>query len=169
MMHKNEMMKYFEIINERLKQKELTGEICLFGGAVMCLVFESRTSTKDIDALFAPTTEIYQIIKNIADEYHLPVDWLNPAVKGFVSSNHDIRLFKKLSNLDIFAASLHYMFAMKCLAARADSKDFEDITFLINRLNIKTMDEALRILEKYYPQKQILPRTQYVLEELLRM
>jgi hypothetical protein len=167
MLNKNEMIKYFEIINEKLKQKALTGEICLFGGAVMCLVFESRAATKDIDAVFAPTTEMYQIIKNIAEEHQLPQDWLNLAVKGFVSSNHDIRLFQKMSHLDIYAASPQYMFAMKCLAARSDSKDFDDIRFLIKHLNIKTMDEAIKILGKYYPQKRILPRTQYVLEEFL--
>lgn len=160
-------MNYLEVMNERLKQKGLFGELCLFGGAVMCLVFQSREVTKDVDAVFAPTSEMYAIIKNIADEYHLESDWLNPAVKGFVSRNHDVRLFKRLSNLTIYAASAEYMFAMKCLAARGfDSKDIEDIQFLARRLGIRTMDEALAVLEKFYPQNRILPRSQYMLQEL---
>jgi hypothetical protein len=162
-----DIMKYLEMMNERLKQKGLHGDICLFGGAVMCLVFESRTVTKDVDAVFAPTSEMYRIIQNIADEYHLPSDWLNPSVKGFVSSNHDVRLFKRMSNLAIYTASPEYMFAMKCLAARGfESKDREDIQFLAKHLKIKTLNEAIKILEKFYPRNRMLPKTQYTLEEL---
>ncbi|MBN2981846.1 hypothetical protein EXW96_25675 [Paenibacillus sp. JMULE4] len=160
-------MNYLEVVNERLKQKGLHGELCLFGGAVMCLVFHSREVTKDIDAVFAPTSEMYTIIKNIADEYNLEPDWLNPAVKGYVSRNHDVRLFKRMSNLAIYAATAEYMFAMKCLAARGfESKDREDIQFLARYLGIRTMNEALAVLEKFYPQNRMPPRSQYVLEEL---
>lgn len=133
----------------------------------MCLVFDSRFATKDIDAIFAPTNEFYRIIKNIADEYSLPDDWLNPAVKGFVSAKHDVRLFWKLSNLTIYAASASYLLAMKCLADRGDTRDAEDIRFLLRHLNIKGLDQALQLLEQYYPQSRVLPRTQYLLQELL--
>lgn len=168
MLRRAEIMKYLEEINERLKQKGLHGEICLFGGAVMCLVFQSRDATKDVDAVFAPSSEMYSIIKQIADEYQLSSDWLNPAVKGFVSRHHDVRLFKRMSNLDIFAASPGYMLAMKCLAARTyESKDVEDIRFLLHYLRIQTVEQAMQILEKFYPQNRILPKTQYLLEELL--
>ncbi|TLS48847.1 hypothetical protein FE782_28745 [Paenibacillus antri] len=161
-------MNYLEQINEQLKQKQMRGEICLFGGAVMCLVFQSRDSTKDVDAIFAPTTELYTIIKNIADEHRLPSDWLNNAVKGFVSHCHDVRLFQKMSNLDIFAASPEYMLAMKSMAARTyESKDVDDMRFLLRYLNIKTVEQALAILEKFYPQSRVLPKTAYLLEELL--
>lgn len=169
MLRRTEIMKYFELMNERLQQKGLKGEICLFGGAVMCLVFQSRDTTKDIDAVFAPTSEMYEIIKQIAEEHHLASDWLNPAVKGFVSKNHDIRLFRKMTNLEIYTASPEYMLTMKCLAARTyESKDIEDIRFLLHHLDIRTVEQAMRTLEKFYPQNRILPRTQYVLEELLQ-
>lgn len=35
----------------------------------MCLDFQSRNSTQDVDAIFAPTSELYTIIKNIAEEH----------------------------------------------------------------------------------------------------
>jgi hypothetical protein len=160
-------MKYIGIINERLKEQGLSGELCLFGGAVMCLVFDSRSVTKDVDAIFAPTAAFYRIIKNIADEYELPDDWLNPSVKGFVSANHDVQLFEKLSHLTIYAASAPYMLAMKCLAARGDTCDTEDIRFLLQYLNIQSVDQAVQLLAQYYPQSRVLPRTQYFLQELL--
>ncbi|WP_230986857.1 DUF6036 family nucleotidyltransferase [Cohnella fermenti] len=159
---------YLEQINEELKKRGQHGEICLFGGAVMCLVFQSRDSTKDVDAIFAPTSELYAIIKNIANEHHLASDWLNNAVKGFLSSRHDVRLFRKMSHLDIFTASPEYMLAMKTLAARTyESKDVDDIRFLLKYLNIRTVDQALAVLERFYPQSRVLPKTTYLLEELL--
>jgi hypothetical protein len=164
---KQQMLKYIDMIDERLKEQGLSGELCLFGGAVMCLVFDSRSATKDIDAIFAPTADFYRIIKNIADEYDLPDDWLNSAVKGFVSTKHDVHLFRELSHLTIYAPSASYLLAMKCLAARADTPDTEDIRFLLQHLNIKSVDQALQLLEQYYPQSRVLPRTQYLLQELL--
>lgn len=167
-MRSTEIMMYLEQVNEQLKQQHARGEICLFGGAVMCLVFQSRDSTKDIDALFAPTREFYAIIKHVADEHRLPADWLNNAVKGFVSQHHDARLFRRLSHLDICAASPEYMLAMKCLAARTyESKDIDDIRFLLKALHIRTAEQALSIVERFYPRHRILPRTVYVLEELM--
>jgi len=55
---------------------------------------------------------------------------------------------------------------MKTLASRVDSSDKQDILFLINLLNLKTAGEVFIILEKYYPQKQIKPATQFFVEEL---
>lgn len=146
----------------------MLGEVSLFGGAAMCLVYGSRSSTKDIDAVFAPTPEMYAIIQNIAEEYGLPSDWLNNGVKGFVSTNHDVRLYRRLSHLTITAASPEYLLAMKCLASRLGaSRDVEDIQFLLRHLNIRTVQEAYKILERFYPPRRILPKTQYLLETLL--
>jgi hypothetical protein len=162
------MLVYLERINELLKDKGMLGEVSLFGGAAMCLVYGSRSSTKDIDAVFAPTPEMYAIIQNIAEEYGLPSDWLNNGVKGFVSTNHDVRLYRRLSHLTITAASPEYLLAMKCLASRLGaSRDVEDIQFLLRHLNIRTVQEAYKILERFYPPRRILPKTQYLLETLL--
>ncbi|MBB6732805.1 hypothetical protein H7C18_17975 [Cohnella sp. CBP 2801] len=164
-----EILVYLERINEHLKSRQLSGEISLFGGAAMCLVYGSRSSTKDIDALYAPTPEMYQIIDAVAKEYGLPSDWLNNGVKGFVSGNHDVRMYRRLSHLTITAASPEYLFAMKCLASRlGTSRDVEDIQFLIRQLNIRSVTEAFKILERFYPPRQILPKTQYLLETLLK-
>ena len=60
-----------------------------------------------------------------------------------------------------------YMLAMKCISARFDTHDLEDVKFLIKHLEITTVRKALDIVEKYYPRKRIPPKTQYLLEELL--
>jgi hypothetical protein len=46
-------------LNEKLHNSDETGELILFGGAVMCLVFGSRGYTRDIDAVFEPKGSIY--------------------------------------------------------------------------------------------------------------
>jgi hypothetical protein len=55
---------------------------------------------------------------------------------------------------------------MKTLASRVDTRDKEDIQFLINNMEITTAEEVFKILEKYYPKKQIKPVTQFFIEEL---
>ena len=47
----------FAALNDELTYKGVQGELYLAGGAVMCLVFQAREATKDIDALLVPASE----------------------------------------------------------------------------------------------------------------
>ena len=62
-----------------------------------------------------------------------------------------------------------YLLAMKCLAMRigAEFHDEEDVRFLLRLLDIRTHDQALRVITKYYPLAQFPQKTLYALEELL--
>ncbi|NCZ56256.1 MAG: hypothetical protein EBY86_06395 [Acidimicrobiia bacterium] len=44
----------FSLVAERLQRKGVVGEIHIFGGAAMVLVFRSRLATRDVDAVFTP-------------------------------------------------------------------------------------------------------------------
>ena len=59
------------------------------------------------------------------------------------------------------------MLAMKCVSARFDSHDLDDTRFLLAHLGVKTVAQACDIIERYYPNKLIPPKTQFLLEELL--
>ncbi|MEK7743053.1 MAG: hypothetical protein AAB578_01580, partial [Elusimicrobiota bacterium] len=63
-------------LNGELKKADIKGEVGLCGGAVMCLVFEARKATKDIDAVFRPTREIRAAVRTISKRFDLPEDWL---------------------------------------------------------------------------------------------
>ncbi len=164
-MTSGEIEQYLREINDELALQDIKGEICLYGGAVMCLVFKSRPATKDIDAVFEPVKNFRAAIRKITEKHNLPVDWLNFAVKMFVVE-HEKEIFLDLPNLKIFVPVPEYLLAMKILAARAESFDVDDIKFLLVQLELQTVEDTLKIVENYYPHKVIKPETLFLLEEL---
>lgn len=62
---KQDILKFLTIINEKLKSEGLRGEVALFGGSVMCVAYNARMLTKDIDAVFEPKNAIYKIAEEI--------------------------------------------------------------------------------------------------------
>lgn len=168
MLCKDDILKYLEELNQKMKEEEIRGQIALFGGTVMCLVYNARPSTRDIDAVFEPKQKMYKIAEDIANKYGLDSDWLNDSVKGFVSSHNDTKVYKNYSHLTVYVPSPEYMLAMKCMAARiGDTQDVDDIKFLLNYLNITRSEKAMEIVTKYFPEKLIQPKTKFLLMELL--
>lgn len=165
MLKKENIKKYLYEINEALAEKNIKGEICLYGGAVMCLVFNARPSTKDVDAIFKPSKIIRDISRLIAEKYDLDKNWLNDGVKGFLVE-HPQKIIFNWSHLNVYVADPEYLLAMKALAARVDSTDKEDIIYLINALKFKKSEQIFNLIEKYYPKNQIKPATQFFIEEL---
>jgi len=165
MMTKSQIKTALEKLNDELLLLDVKGEICLYGGAVMCLVYDARPNTKDVDAVFKPTQQLREAAKRVAEAFNLKTDWLNDAIKGYVVE-HSQRVFFNFSNLKVFVPEPDYLLAMKTLAARVDATDRQDVQFLINLLNLKTAPEVFSILEKYYPRQQIKPATQFFIEEL---
>src|SRR5271170_2365734 len=108
-------------LNDLLTEANVIGEICLFGGTAMVLVFNARLSTRDVDAIFQPAGLIREMAAKVAEERGLPTDWLNDGVKGFQSANPEVTQdsVPQFPHLRIFRPSATYLLAMKCMAARA--------------------------------------------------
>ncbi|HUS18887.1 MAG TPA: DUF6036 family nucleotidyltransferase [Terriglobales bacterium] len=166
-MESEQILHHRHQLNTELERRGLKGEICLYGGAVMCLVYNARPSTKDIDAVFAPAQEMRDAIVRVAEENSLDADWINDAVKGYVIK-HEQRVLLNLSNLQVYVPEPDYLLAMKALAARVDASDRQDVQVLIRALKITQADEVFRILRSYYPRHEIKPATQYFIEELFQ-
>ena len=164
-MLRDEILRYLHLLDEKLQQRNVKGEICLYGGAVMCLVYDARPSTKDVDAIFEPAEIIREEAKEIASEYGLTNDWLNDGVKGFLVE-HSRKVFLNLPHLVVMVADPEYILAMKSLSARIDATDGPDIVYLIKALKITAIEDVFRIIEKYYPRRIIKPATQFFLEEV---
>ena len=71
-----------------------------------------------------------------------------------------------LSNLRVWAPEASYMLAMKCISARWDTYDREDVIFLIKHLKLKKPQQVFHIIESFYPKKNIPPKTQFFIEEV---
>jgi hypothetical protein len=156
-----------EELNDELQAINVKGEVCLYGGAVMCLVYDARPATKDVDAVFRPATEIRQAVERVAERNGLSSDWLNDAVKGFLVP-HSQRIFLDLPYLKVYVPEPDYLLAMKAISARVESYDPEDVKLLIHSLGLKNPDEVFAVIEKYYPRQQIKPATAYFIEELFQ-
>jgi hypothetical protein len=160
-----EIKRYLSELNEELHSMDVKGEICLYGGAVMALVYDARPDTKDVHAIFRPSAQIREAAARVAKANNLRPDWLNDAVKGFLVP-HKQRILFDFSNLKIFAPEPDYLLAMKAISARPDTTDAADVRLLIDLLQMKTANQVLDIVEKYYPREQIKPATQFFIEEL---
>lgn len=166
-MKRSELLKYLEILGSELEKSGLEGEVIVVGGAAMCLVHSARDATKDIDALYEPKSEINALVKKIAAEYDLPPDWLNDSVKGFVDGNMETVDYMRLGNLKISAVTPEYLLAMKLMSSRVEGQDYNDIKFLLRKLNIRTYEEAETTIGRFFSLDRILPKTRYVIEQSL--
>lgn len=162
-----EIEQYLREINDELALQNVKGEICLYGGAVMCLVFKARPATKDVDAVFEPVKFIRNAINKIAERHNLRQDWLNFAVKMFIVE-HEKRILFDFPHLKVFVPTADYLLAMKILAARADTEDIADIEFLLKELSLNKLSQITEIVRNYYPHKTIKSETVFLLEEILK-
>lgn len=169
MLTKEQIEKYLVEIDSELANRGLTGEIVLCGGAVMAYVFEARLSTKDIDALFEPTSELRDIATSIAKKYNLEDDWFNDAAKGYIDTSR--MTFVKVKTLDALKIKRpddKAMLAMKIASAREDSSDADDAVFLIRRIGIQDEDELLNIIEDNIPKQCLTPMAGFFAKEMLK-
>lgn len=160
--------KLFRALNEELSKMGCVGEIGICGGAVMCLVYQSRKATKDIDGIFEPTAEIRNAGKRVAKKFGLDENWLNDAAKAYFHIDPPREDVLELSHLRVWAPRADYMLAMKCISARFDTHDREDVQFLLDYLKLKTPTDVFDIVGKYYPKSRIPAKTQFLIEELLQ-
>jgi hypothetical protein len=167
MLTKEKILALFDQLNSALKERGEIGEIGLVGGAVMCLVYNARISTKDVDAIFEPTTIMRDIARQIGAREGLPPDWLNDAAKGFILPGFTKHEVLNLSHLRIWAPEPRYMLAMKCISARWDSADRDDVLFLIRYLKLNSTAQVFEIIESFYPKNQIPAKTQFFIEEAI--
>lgn len=115
--------------------------------------------------------------EKVAREEEWPEDWLNDGVKGFVAAIEDLALMEEFAapdneGLRILLPTPTYLFAMKCMAMRAEgidgSHDITDIEALADLAGIESAEEALGIVEQFYPASRIAPKVRFGIEEIMQ-
>jgi hypothetical protein len=165
----SDIRRLFDLLNAALRRDGIEGELFVVGGAVMCLAYQARPATQDVDAMFHPARAVREASARVAVEAGLPADWLNDSVKGFLSERGTFAPFLELDHLRVMVAQPDYLLAMKCLSMRigAEFNDEDDVRYLLRYLNIETYDQAVDVISRFYPLERYPQKTLYALAELL--
>ena len=166
---KADILRLFELLNAELAADDTRAEVHLVGGAVMCLVFDARASTRDLDALFRPAAPVRRAAARVAAKAGVPDGWLNDAVKGLLGAKGEFAPWFEASHLQVLVAVPEYLLAMKCIAMRLGEEfhDLEDVRFLLRYLNITSVPQAMAVVTRYFDESAVRPKTRLALEELL--
>lgn len=156
----------FDELSGRLAQAGEHAQLFVVGGAAMALAYDGTRVTRDVDALFEPTGAVRQAAADMSAAHGLEPDWLNDAVKGFLPGDaQDTRTVFESEHLLVQVPSPEYLLAMKMHAAR-DDRDLDDAATLFNAAGLTTADQGRELLERTYPDTLLLPRHQYLPDEV---
>jgi hypothetical protein len=158
----------FRELDDELCQRDIRGDVFIVGGAAMAVAYAARPATRDVDAIWEPSSEVRAAAARVAARHDdIPEDWLNDSVKGFLpGEDADQRVVYEGNCLTVSAASPEYLLATKLLASRV-SRDEDDILKLYDISGFTTVDQGLDLLERYYPGRPIEAKVRFFLEELL--
>ena len=155
-------------LDEELAARGTTADVYLVGGAAIALSFDAARTTRDLDAVFVPTTQVRAAAEAVAEANGLAGDWLNDAVKGFVPPGTDAhqKVVFETPHLRVCVAGAEHLLAMKVAASRVE-QDRGDLALLVQALGLSSADEAIVVARACLgPGYPIPPRAQYLLEEI---
>jgi hypothetical protein len=151
---------YLEILSQRLSGQGINAEIILFGGGAMSLLHAARMHTQDLDVYYRTDNKdvVEAIAKEVAQEYDLEHDWINDAARGYLTPEilESARLFLDYPALVVYVISTEALLAMKMHSMRigAANPDYEDARFLLKKLKITSLEEALELAYRFYPKER---------------
>jgi len=159
-------MDLFQDMSDALAAQQQPAQLFVVGGAAMALAYDDQRATHDLDGLFQPSSIVRDIASDLALANALDDDWLNDAVKGFLPGNDPDRVTVFESEyLLVQVASPRYLLAMKLFSARL-GRDDQDAVKLFEVCGLHGANEALALLEEYYPTDMLTSRHMYVVNEI---
>jgi predicted nucleotidyltransferase len=156
----------FRLLGERLAKRGVVADLYVFGGAAMALAYDSRRTTRDVDALFKPHGIVLEEALAVAAELGLPRWWLNEQASTYVAPGGDPAASRVFDHpgLRVFAASPEHLLAMKAFAARP--RDAEDIRQLAQVLDLRTAADVLTSVHEIFPDEEPPARLRLLLEDI---
>lgn len=143
-------------------------EVAIYGGSALMLASNFRFATEDVDIaeIERPWPEwLTQVVASVSRRNNWSEDWLNDAVQFHLSpladraSDHlEYGTFPRggPAGLCVLVPSAAYMLALKLKAMRTldpvkGEQESSDIANLMKVLHIKSPDEAIAVLGRYFP------------------
>ena len=176
LLSKQDILRGLEKIDAAAKRNGITIDLSIYGGAALALSFDMRNATRDVDAVVNGSPDFLRTVsRQIAEEERWPEDWINDGVKGFTSGQEKMELMKNFDGsaggLRIYVPAPEYLFAMKCMAMRPEgidgSHDISDIALLAKVIGIRNAQDALALVEDFYPSAMIPPKVRFGVEEIM--
>ena len=165
-----------EIGEEFALRKEWV-EIAIYGGAALLLHFSDRDSTRDIDyvAISGNDSEIKSVATMVGARHGMEPEWFNDAVRISIHERREEPLhsiyprFATEGGMRVFAASPRYILAMKLNIMRSslESHDVEDIWNLLGHCEMKTFEEAEKLVKEFFPDIELSQRNKAILQDVL--
>jgi len=168
-MSPDEIRNLLEELAVRLDAAGIAVGIRVVGGAAVSILDNDRRSTSDIDAVIVPAGAAAEVVAALGTERGLPANWLNDAALAYVPpvGPEDWIEILRTGGVSVSIGSVQMLLAMKLLANRG-IRDSADIEFLLEACNVRSLEDAQTIYEKYHAQEVISPsaaaRVQHWLE-----
>lgn len=138
-------------LSRRLRERQVSGEIYLFGVGALVLGFDARDATRDLDGrIDAHHGAVHTAAAEVAEELSLPGHWLNEGGTAYLPRGADADVDTVHSDgwLIVRAASAPVLLAMKARTRRA--QDVADTVFLAELLGLSTADEIVAVHDRYF-------------------
>lgn len=162
-------MKLFAELSEELERENLRGHVYIVGGAALIAGYGRQRSTHDVDGkIVGEKRGITEAARRLAEKHDLPANWLNENATLFVPHKEDSQAATVFNspNLVVTGASARHLLAMKIDAGRPE--DVEDIEWLVDKLKIDTVEDAIEVHREAYPHAQLPTTNRNRLEEAFR-
>jgi Nucleotidyltransferase of unknown function (DUF6036) len=151
--------KIIELLTElgrRLSAKGVAGRLYIVGGAAMALEFDTRRTTRDIDAIFHPSTTVTDEAASMATDLGLPPGWLSASAQAFIPLPDEDPVSLDVEGLQVAVSSPANLLAMKMAAGRP--QDITDLVVLFRHLKIRSPKQAVDIAERMYGSDSVVLR-----------
>ena len=135
-------------LGRRLSAKGVAGRLYVVGGAAMALEFDTRRTTRDIDAVMHPPTTVADEAASMATDLGLPLGWLSAAAQAFIPLPGQDPVFFDVEGLQVAVSSAANLLAMKMAAGRP--QDITDLVVLFAHLKIRNPEQAVDMAERMY-------------------
>lgn len=164
--------KVIEVLTElgsRLYGRGIQGEIYIVGGTAMLLGYDRLVVTNDIDAVYAPSEIIDEIVAQMyAENPRIGRDWLNSKVLPLLPRIDDSGAWEALNipGVTVSVASPRFLLAMKARAARG-RRDLEDVSVLAEILGFTQLDQVWETCESVWGFDVLSPESRELITDYL--